>query len=90
MPSVIKFTETALSCSRATKRERWAVSVTQVWHKSPEKWILSQAPFRGSNASGGNILLLSGAAPANQTEESEVSELPGKESGTGPGTPCCL
>ena len=32
----------------------------------------------------------SGVAPANQTEESEVCELPGKESGTGSGTRFCL
>ena len=32
----------------------------------------------------------SGVVPANQTEESEVRELSGKESGTGSGTPSCL
>ena len=32
----------------------------------------------------------SGVAPANQTKESEVRELSGKESGTGSGTPMCL
>ena len=32
----------------------------------------------------------SGVAPANQTKESEVRELSGKESGTGSGTPFCF
>ena len=35
-------------------------------------------------------LQISGVAPANQTEESEVCELPGRESGTGSGTRFCL
>ena len=34
-----------------------------------------------------NLKFGSGVAPANQTEESEVRELSGKESGTGSGTP---
>ena len=34
--------------------------------------------------------IFSGVAPANQTEESKVCKLPGKESGTGSGTPFCL
>ena len=36
------------------------------------------------------IVLVSGVVPANQTEESEIRELSGKESGTGSGTPFCL
>ena len=37
-----------------------------------------------------NIARYSGVAPADQTEESEVRELPGNESGTGSGTPFVL
>ena len=37
-----------------------------------------------------DFLLLSGVAPANQTEGSEVRKLSGKESGTGSGAPFCL
>ena len=62
-------------------------------HQNSQKWAkfmnFSFWPFLWFGLPG-RLLILSGVAPANQTEESEVCELPGKESGTGSGTPFCL
>ena len=54
-------------------------------HFGGNPWISA-----GIYPGGGPEKFESGVVPANQTEESEVRELSGKESGTSPGTPFCL